>query len=337
MSNEGHPLSPFHNPVLHKSSFFSGMSQLEFNAVSAFLERLKVKKGDVVFREGDPGEHMYILLSGTLSAYVAQPDGTQRRMFDIKPGDFFGEMSIIANEPRSATLTATENTEIMALPGIDFYRIIFELPMIGVKMLRAISQVQNSWLNQTSHHLSDLTRWGESARRRAITDELTGLYNRRFLDDSIKDRFEQGSVGIRSMSLLMLDLDKIHGINERHGTPAGDQIFMIVADILRSCTRIGDICARFAGDEFAVFLPDTGLDEARGIAERIRDTVAKRKVSVPKTPDVIDKIDINVFTSIGVAVAPIHAKSRESLFLVADTALRKAKELGRNRVELAEQ
>ena len=335
MSDETEILSPFHDPVLYKSPFFSGMSELEFNAVSVFLERLMVKDGDAVFREGDPGEHMYILVSGKLNAYVGQPDGTQRRMFEIKPGDFFGEMSIIANEPRSATLTAIEDTVIMALPGIDFYRIVFEHPMIGVKMLKAISRVQNSWLDQTSLHLSDLTRWGETARRRAITDEMTGLYNKRFLDDSIKDRFEQGSVGIRSIAILMLDLDKIHNINERHGTPAGDSIFMAVADILRSCTRSGDICARFAGDEFAVFLPDTGIEEAKIIAERIRETVAAKKYAVPKSPDTVEKIEINVRTSIGVAVAPLHAKSRETLLLSADTALRRAKELGRNRVELA--
>ena len=336
MSEVKQSVSPVNDPVLINSSLFVNMSRLEFNAVAAFLDRLKVKQGDAVFREGDVGEDMFILISGKLSAYVKQPDGTQRRMFETKPGDFFGEMSIIANEPRSATLTAMEDTEIMVLPGIDFYRIVFEHPMIGVKMLRAISQVQNSWLDQTSLHLSDLTRWGEAARRRAITDELTGLYNRRFMDDSIKDRFEQGSVGIRTMSLLMLDLDKIHEVNETHGTPAGDHIFMVVAEILRSCTRAGDICSRFSGDEFGVFLPDTDLAEARSIAERIRETIANRKIFVPRSPEVVDKVEIYTHTSIGVALAPIHAKTRDSLFLAADAALRKAKELGRNRVELAD-
>lgn len=333
MSVEKTTFSPNQDPVLVNSPLFSGMSALEMNAISAFLERSRIKTGDVVFTEGDVGKEMYILLSGRLSAYVKQPDGTQRRMFEIKPGDFFGEMSIIANETRSATLTAMEDTVVMVLPGIDFYRIIFDHPMIGIKMLESISQVQNIWLDQMSHHLSDLTRWGESARRRAITDELTGLYNRRFLDESIKDRFEQGSVGIRNMCLLMMDLDKIHAVNENHGTPAGDQVFMSVAEVLRSCTRAGDICARFSGDEFAVFLPDTDSNDAKTIAERIRESVANFKIMVPRTPDVIEKVGIYVRTSIGVAVAPFHANTRESLFMIADNALRKAKELGRNRVE----
>jgi diguanylate cyclase (GGDEF)-like protein len=278
---------------------------------------------------------MFILLSGKLSAYVSQSDGTQRWLFEIKPGDFFGEMSIIANEPRSATLTAKEDTDIMVLQGIDFYRIVFEHPMIGIKMLKAIGRVQNGWLDQSSKNLSDLTRWGESARRRAITDELTGLYNRRFLEDSIKDRFAQGSVGLRTMTLLMMDLDKIHEINERHGPPAGDHVFVVMAEILRTLTRAGDICSRLSGDEFAILLPDTGAEEAMMIAERIRETVAGRKVLVPQTPDVVNKVEIHIHTSIGVAVAPAHADTQESLFLVADNALRKAKQKGRNRVEIA--
>jgi diguanylate cyclase (GGDEF)-like protein len=244
-------------------------------------------------------------------------------------------MSIIANEPRSATLTAREDTDIMVLEGIDFYRIIFEHPMIGIKMLSAISQIQNGWLSQSSKHLSDLTRWGETARRRAITDELTGLYNRRFLEESIRDRFDHGAVGLRSISLLMLDLDRIHEINNRHGPPAGDQVFVVVSEILRSCTRAGDVCARLSGDEFAVLLPDTGKEDALRIAERIRETVFHRKISVPFSPDTVNKVEISVRTSIGIALAPVHANTYDGLMLAADGALRKAKELGRNRVEMA--
>ena len=138
MKNGNTPISPVSDPVVVHSFLFSGLSELEFNAITAFLDRRQVKKGEPIFNEGDSGEDLFILYSGALSAFVSQSDGTQRWMFDIKPGDFFGEMSIIAHEPRSATLTAREDTELMVLHGIDFYRIIFEHPMIGVKMLKSI-------------------------------------------------------------------------------------------------------------------------------------------------------------------------------------------------------
>ncbi|GHV94635.1 diguanylate cyclase [Spirochaetia bacterium] len=333
--NSGVAASPVANPVMIKSQLFTTLSELELNAVTAFLERLWVKKGETVFKEGDSGEDMFILLSGALSAFVSQSDGTQRWMFDIKPGEFFGEMSIIAHEPRSATLSAKADTELMVLQGIDFYRIIFEHPMIGVKLLKAISSVQNQWLDQSSKSYSDLMRWGETARRRAITDELTSLYNRHFLEESLKDRFDHGSVGLRKISLMMLDLDKVHRINDRHGPQGGDLVIIAVAEILRSIMRSGDIAARLSGDEFAVLLPDTDIDEARHVADRIRESVMKQQVQVPQSPGAVEKVAINICTSIGIAVAPTHAQTVESLIFAADSALHKAKESGRNRVEIA--
>jgi diguanylate cyclase (GGDEF)-like protein len=323
------------DPVIRKSPLFSGLSGQEFSAVAVFLDRCRVKKGGTIFNEGDAGEDMFILLSGAVNAFASQSDGTQRWMFDIKPGDFFGEMSVIAREPRSATLSAKEDTELMTLHGIDFYRIIFERPMIGVKILRAIGAVQNQWLDQSSKSYNDLMRWGETARRRAITDELTGLYNRRFLEESIKNRFDHGSVGLRKMSLLMMDLDKVHAINEKYGFLSGDRVIIAVAGILRSCTRSGDIAARLSGDEFSVLLPDTEGSNAKIIADRIRQNVQDRQVEVFKSPGSTENVSIDIRGSIGIAEAPTHAGTVEALIFAADGALRKAKNLGRNRVEMA--
>jgi diguanylate cyclase (GGDEF)-like protein len=327
--------NPVADPVLIRSSIFAAMSELEFNAVTAFLERRRVAAGDWVFKEGDAGEELFILLSGELNAYVSQSDGTQRWMFKIQPGEFFGEMSVIAGEPRSATIIAKTASDVMVLQGIDFYRIIFEHPMIGIKMLQAIGAVQNTWLEQSSRHLKDLMSWGETARRRAITDELTGLYNRRFLEESIKDRFEHGSIGIRKMSLMMLDLDKVHYINDSYGALAGDAVIIAVAEILRTQMRPGDVVARLSGDEFAVLLPDTDSGNAIHIAERIRESVFNHKIPVPKAPGSAEQVVIETRISIGVAVAPTHADNEKSLIYTADRTLRKAKDLGRNRVELA--
>jgi diguanylate cyclase (GGDEF)-like protein len=335
MSGEKRSFSPAADPVLITSPLFANMSELEFNAVTAFLERFRVGKGAALFREGDAGEDMFILLSGSLSAFKTQSDKTQRLMFDIFPGSFFGEMSVVAGETRSATIIAREDASVMVLQGIDFYRIVYEHPMIGLKMLKAICEVQNQWYEQNSKKHSDLTRWGEKARRRAITDELTGLYNRRFLEESVQDRFEQGLVGLRKMSFLILDLDKVHAINEAHGPQAGDLVIKSVAGILRGSIRSGDIAARLSGDEFAILLPDTDEGDARGLAEKIREAVMKQTVQVPKTPGSAEQTFISTRTSIGVAVAPTNAKNTEGLIFAADSALRKAKNLGRNRVELA--
>ena len=324
-----------HDPVLRTSQLFEGLSELELNAVSAFLEPRRIKDGEVLFREGANGEELYILISGKISAWKTQPDGTQRWLFDVKPGDFFGEMSIIANETRSATLTARTDTELLALHGIDFFLIIYEHPMIGVKMLKAIGRVQNTWLEETSKSLGDLLRWGETARRRAVSDDLTGLYNRSFLEESAKNRFGRGSFGPRVVSLLMMDLDKIHEINNQYGNTAGDQTFIAVADVFRSVTRAEDICARLSGDEFAFLLPDTDTGEAVTIAERVRQTIASKKIRITTGKEASEYAEVSVFISIGIASVPIHADTWEKLYNTADAALRRAKETGRNKVVVA--
>ena len=319
---------------ISKLFLFSELDENEFKIVAGVLKIIQIKKGEVIFKEGDNGEDMFIHFSGVLSAYVTQSDGTQRRLFDVNTGDFFGEMSIISHEPRSATIGAAEDSTVIKLHEKDFYRIIEEYPIIGYKILRAISVVQNRWLNQTSKSFSDLIRWGETARKRAITDEMTGIYNRRFLEESIKERFNNQSMKLRIMSLLMMDLDKIHGINERHGIKAGDSIIIAAADIIRACVRSGDIPARLSGDEFAILLPDTDKENAAKIAERIRKKIEGKKIEVPESPDSDETIFINTYTSIGIATAPKHAQNLEDLKDTADAALRKAKELGRNRVEV---
>ena len=326
---------PNQNPVLEKSLLFSEMSNLEFNAVTAFMERRIVKKDEIIFCEGDHGEDMFVLISGSLSASKKQSDGTQRRLFNIDAGNFLGEMSIIANEPRSATITAKEDSELMVLQGLDFYRIVFDFPMIGIKMLNSIGAVQNGWLNQNSIYLRDLIQWGETARKRAITDELTGLYNRNFLEESMKDRFKIGAVGTRKMSLIMMDLDKVHEINERYGSAGGDKVIIAVAEILKSTVGSGDIAARLSGDEFSILLPDTDCDDAVVFAEKIRVKVSEQRVSVNRIGSG-ESEEINIKASFGISTAPNHADNVRDLENTADTALRKAKDKGRNRVELYE-
>jgi len=254
--------------------------------------------------------------------------------------DLFPEIRIsVANR------TTRESIELLKHAAVDIAFV--NLPVendasLEVTPLKAIHDCfvaggKYAALADETMHLGDLMRWGESARRRAVSDELTGLYNRRFLEESARERFSNASFGLRNLSLMMMDLDKIHEINQNHGTRAGDLVFIAMAEVLRSATRAGDICARLSGDEFAVLLPDAAPDEAILIAEKARLNIASRKVAVPKVPDSKEETEISVRSSIGIATAPIHADTWEKLCHSADEALRHAKELGRNRVEIARQ
>lgn len=325
----------FIEDFLASTILFEKLSPLELTAVSAFFERRKYAKGDVVFREDEPGQELFIVRFGKIGSFVKQADGTRRKIYDFEPGRFFGEMAIVEGAPRSATCWAEEDSELLVLEGIDFYRLVFEHPMIGLKVLTAIGQTMATWLDESSRFLNDLVRWGETARRRAVEDALTGLFNRRFLEESLADRFSAMAAGGRAFSLLMMDLDRFRDINALFGSAGGDKTIKAVADALRPALREGDVAAHLAGDEFAFLLPDTDLDAALATADRVRRAVESIELILPAA-DGGDLRKVAVAASLGAAAAPVHGDTPERLMAAADRALYSAKEGGRNRVSGAE-
>jgi len=321
--------------TLNEKLIFAELNEEEFKMVAGALEPIFIKKGEPVFREGDAGKDMYILYSGGLKAYGTQSDGNQRLLYELKQrGALFGEMAMVTNEPRAATFIAAENSVVLMFRITDFYRIISQHPIIGFKILKAIVIVENQKLNDSSKSYSDLARWGEKARRRAITDEMTGLYNRRFLEDAIRERFSNQSTNLRALSLLAIDLDKLHNVNARYGPQTGDRVIIIAAEAIRSCLRPSDIPTRLAGDEFSVLLPDTTKKNAVNVAKRIRENIAKLRIDIPASHEVAKNVTLSIYVSIGIATAPDHANTSQELILAADRALKQAKDLGRNRAEV---
>lgn len=159
----------------------------------------------------------------------------------------------------------------------------------------------------------------KSAERKAATDELTGLSNRRALKDEMDagDRWHS--------ALIILDLDHFKQVNDTLGHPAGDVALKHVARILRECLRDGDVAARVGGEEFAVWLPGTDLPLALEIAERLRALVEQQPFRYQGSAHALT-------ISCGVTACPVPAVHPDNLMPTADAALYRAKREGRNRV-----
>jgi len=164
------------------------------------------------------------------------------------------------------------------------------------------------------------------AELRAATDALTGLANRRSLNDTIKRMLAQSARAETSLSVVALDLDHFKQINDRYGHDRGDEVLAAAATALRTSLRVSDFVSRSGGEEFVVLLPDTGLDGAFVAAENLR--AALEAMTVPG-------LDQRVTGSFGIAVHPEDAASAEDLLRRADRALYLAKRNGRNRIEAA--
>jgi diguanylate cyclase (GGDEF)-like protein len=157
----------------------------------------------------------------------------------------------------------------------------------------------------------------------AITDGLTGVYTRRYFIERFDEEIQRSRLRKSSFSFLMIDADHFKMINDQHGHLAGDQALKEISNIIRENVREIDIVGRFGGEEFCVLLPDTDLEGARVVAERIRKSAEKREIKAYDST-------LHVTLSIGLAMYPSDGKLLEELMDKADWALYRAKSQGRN-------
>lgn len=164
----------------------------------------------------------------------------------------------------------------------------------------------------------------EQIQQQALTDPLTGCFNRRFFEIQLERDLHLATRMRQPVSLIMLDIDHFKRVNDEHGHDAGDAALRMIANALRDELRGVDTAARYGGEEFAIILPQAGFDGALAVAERLRMRVEQTEI-----PGVG-----GVTASLGLATFPQHASSRELLVTTADRALYQAKHNGRNCVRM---
>ncbi|HSR36589.1 MAG TPA: diguanylate cyclase, partial [Desulfurivibrionaceae bacterium] len=173
----------------------------------------------------------------------------------------------------------------------------------------------------------------EKIRELAVTDELTGLKNRRFLLSRLADELDRAHRYHRPLACLLFDVDHFKRVNDTYGHEAGDAVLKALSDTAQRHCRATDLLGRYGGEEFVMILPETDLEEARLLAERLRKTIADLRISVAEK-------EITVTVSFGVAsYRPAETTALIDLYGFikrADNAMYEAKRLGRNRVQSAD-
>ncbi|WP_165220269.1 PleD family two-component system response regulator [Affinirhizobium pseudoryzae] len=164
----------------------------------------------------------------------------------------------------------------------------------------------------------------------AVTDGLTGLHNRRYLDNHLKTLFNRAAARGRSLSVCITDIDRFKQVNDTYGHDAGDEVLKEFARRIRSTVRGADLGCRYGGEEFVVVMPDTDGAAAAMIAERLRDIIERTPFALPGTD-----VALNITASLGIATNVPGVETPEQLLKQADRALYEAKNSGRNRVVAA--
>jgi diguanylate cyclase (GGDEF)-like protein len=173
---------------------------------------------------------------------------------------------------------------------------------------------------ETAHLIAELEQL-------ALTDSLTGLYNRRHFFNLSSREFERAMRHETSLAAVMIDLDHFKRVNDTHGHAAGDQVLRAIARLCMERLRRIDIIGRYGGEEFAVVMPDTDLNDAIQAAARLGEMIAAEKIMLPQG-------ELRVTASLGVALFERDMPNLETLLDHADQAMYAAKKAGRNRVEV---
>lgn len=298
--------------LLNKVPLFKGLESDELERIASASESVSFRPGQVIVEIGDPGKALFLIVEG--SVQVLYPARTSDfELARLGPGEFFGEMALLNDKPRSATVKAMGEVRALKLDKDGFRRIILDTPRVALKVLEVLSFRIRTADEQISG-LSDQTQ----------RDPLTRLLNRRAFHERISEECDRHRRYGHPFSIVLVDMDKFRDINDTFGQDAGDAALSWVGRLLTEHTRGCDIGYRIGGEEFGLLCPAIPAELARNVAQRVVEVVSEAKPPV--------SFDLTVTLSAGVAGCPEHAHRPDELYRIADRALLRAKTLGRNRV-----
>ena len=197
--------------------------------------------------------------------------------------------------------------------------------------MRSSAQMLQAQLQDSTREVDELRAELERAKNDAHTDPLTGINNRRALVRTIEQALSPGGPGLEGACLIMLDIDHFKKCNDQYGHLFGDKVIRCVAQVMLSHVKGQDTAARIGGEEFAILLPDTPLEGARTLAERLRATIQNGRIRRGDAGEQVGSITV----SLGVT-AYCPGEPFDEMMLRADRALYASKTGGRNRVTVAD-
>lgn len=210
-----------------------------------------------------------------------------------------------------------------------------DLPVVGGGEVGYMTQVFNNMVARLRQGRQELAAINKALsekdtdlERLSVTDSLTGLYNRKHLMETLTREASRARRHRHTFCIIMTDIDHFKVYNDTHGHVAGDRVLIKVSSLFREVLRAVDYVARYGGEEFILVLPETGIEEAVRVADRIRVRVAKQTGADPELAS-------PVTLSMGVSCFPSHGETPVAAVMSADAALYDAKRAGRNRVKAA--
>ena len=275
-----------------------------------------LQAGERLLEPGQKNNILYLVYTGRLMVEL-QVDGMPTLDY-IEPNECVGEMSVLDGTTTSAAITAETDCRLFGIKDVHLWSLINRSHVISRNLLKMLcTRVRREHVVITRNF-----QLQQTFERQSKVDSLTGLYNRRWLDDSL----QRWTGRDKSLSLMMLDIDHFKQYNDTQGHLAGDSVIHTVAHTIADQLRPTDLAARYGGEEFVALLPDANKEIAKTVAERVCLAIRNKKISF-KSGTPLPGVTISI------GIAELKAgQSKEALLAAADAALYRAKNAGRDRV-----
>lgn len=310
--------------VLETAPLFHGVSSdLIFKSLSQ--SRLHtLHSGEVLLVPGQANGEVYIILSGRLNI--------RSKLAHVEPiailgeGECVGEMSVLGGAPVSTYVIAAADCKLLAIGHATFWDLINSSQKAAYNMLNILAER----IRQTDQFMEESRERDQGYSGDSMVDELTGLYNQRWMQQKLNRLLHRGGVDKKTSCLMMLGIDQIKEFCKKYGQLGGDQVLRSIAHTMLSCLRPDDQAGRYFGERFVAFLPNTSLTDACIAAERLR-VAARESIVVLPSGDALPSI------SISLGVSQVHPDDTLVRLLArTDKALLMAEKSGGNCVKLVE-
>lgn len=278
-----------------------------------------VPAGEVILELNQENHSLYLLLEGEARLHLESPEHSP--LHELSAGECFGEMSLIDEGTTSAYVVAGTECRYLVVDEASLWGMVDASHGVARNLLFILTRRLRNDNEKISANQSQIRRWENFA----LSDSLTGLNNRRWLDSTVKRIFERARRENTSLSIVMLDVDHFKKFNDKWGHQAGDQALRCLAQICRTQLRPSDLVARYGGEEFIVMLPSATADQAEMIANRLRE-----EISATSCGNLNGTVLPPVTVSMGLASMTHDHTDSSSLISKADLALYQAKQAGRN-------
>lgn len=302
------------------STLFRGVGM---ESVEGLLENCAIAefgKDAVMLAPGEENTKVYLLLSGQVHVHLGSIEFPPHVV--LGAGECVGELSLIDGRCVSAFVRVQQPCRAMVIAEETLWRLINTSHGVARNLLFILS----GRMRYSNEAILDGERLQRQFEHYASVDALTGLHNRRWLDEVFVRQITRCRCDDKPLTVIMLDVDHFKSFNDNYGHIAGDQALCTLARTLIAHLRPTDQVARYGGEEFLLIMPETTLHEARVVAERVR-------LAVASTPVMTDDCVSLPAVTISLGLTEMRPDdTAEKLIAAADAAMYRAKQSGRNRV-----